>query len=105
MAHGKIFLEMNSSILAPGKDHVENVFWQTREILFSPPLKNFVTLCGMNNINKDLPYPMILFQDSSFKHHSNNPNIFICGLLLHDECFSINRSSQFQMFSKQFSFY
>ena len=28
---------------------------------------------------------------SSFKNRFNNPNTFICGLLPHDECFSINR--------------
>ena len=28
---------------------------------------------------------------SSFKNRFNNPNIFICGLLPRDECFSINR--------------
>ena len=65
-------------------DRVENVLWRARDIPFLPSLKNVVILCGTNNINKDSPYDIaqgLTAIGSVFKNQSNNPNIFICGLL------------------------
>ena len=48
----------------------------------------------MVQINKDTPYDNVqglIAIGSSFKNRLNNPNIFICGLLPHDEYVSINR--------------
>ena len=54
-----------------GGDRVEHVLWRVRDTVFPPRLTNVVILFGTNN-NKD---PL---------------NIFISGLLLRDECFTIN---------------
>ena len=65
-------------------DRVENALWRARDIPFLPSLKNVVILCGTNNINKDSPYDIaqgLTAIGSVFKNQSNNPNIFICGLL------------------------
>ena len=75
-------------------DRVENALWCARDIVFPPRLKNVVILCGTNNIDKDLPHDIfqgLIAIGSSFKIRFNNPNIFICGLLSRDECFSINK--------------
>ena len=74
-------------------DRVEHVLWRVKDTAFPPRLKN-VILCGMNNINKDPPHDIVqrlTAIGSSFKNRFNSPNIFICGLLPRDECFSINR--------------
>ena len=75
-------------------DRVEHILWGVREMAFPPRLKNVVILCGTNNINKDPPHDTaqgLIVIGSSFKNRFNNPNVFICGLLPRDECFSINR--------------
>ena len=74
------------------RDRVENFLW--RDIVFPSRLKNVFILSGMNNINKDPPYDIVqglIAVGSSFKYRCNNPNIFICGLLPHDEYVSVNR--------------
>ena len=75
-------------------ERVENAVWCVRDIAFPPRLKNVVILCVTNNIDKDLPHDIfqgLIAIGSSFKIRFNNPNIFICGLLSPDECFSINK--------------
>ena len=75
-------------------DSVGNVLWRPRDIPFLPSLKNIVILCGTNNINKDFPDDIdqgLIAIGSVFKNQSSNPNIFICGILPHNESFSINR--------------
>ena len=62
--------------------------------MFYGALKNVVVLCGMNNINKDPPHDIVqglIAIGSSFENRFNNPKIFICGLLPHDELFCFNR--------------
>ena len=73
-------------------DRVEDVLWCVKDIAFPPRLKNVVILCGTNNINKDPPDDIVqglIAIGSSFKSRFNSPNIFICGLLPRDKCFSI----------------
>ena len=73
-------------------DRVERVLWGVRDMVFPPRLKNVVILCGTNNINKDPPDDIVqglIAIGSSFKSRFNSPNIFICGLLPRDKCFSI----------------
>ena len=75
-------------------DRVENVLWRARDIPSLLSLKNVVILCGTNNINKDSPYDIaqgLIVIGLVFKNQSNNPYIFICGILPRDESFSINR--------------
>ena len=75
-------------------DRVVHVLWRVRDTAFPPRLKNVVILCRTNNTNKDLLHDIVqglITIGSSFKIRFNNPNIFFCGLLPHDECFSINR--------------
>ena len=38
-----------------GGDQVENVFWQTKNLLIPPSLKNVAILCGTNNCFTDSP--------------------------------------------------
>ena len=42
-------------------DRLDNVLWCARHLVFHPPLKIVVILCGTNNIKKDPP--MIFFKD------------------------------------------
>ena len=75
-------------------DSVGTVLWRARDIPFLPSLKNIVVLCGTNNITKDFPDDIaqgLIAIGSVFKNQSNNPNVFICGILPHDESFLINR--------------
>ena len=75
-------------------DRVENVLWRARDIPSLLSLKNVAILCGTNSINKDSPYDIaqgLIAIGSVFKNQSSNPNIFICGILPRDECFSIVR--------------
>ena len=75
-------------------DLVENVLWRARDIPSLLSLKNVVILCGINDINKDIPYDIaqgLIAIGSVFKNQSSNLNIFICGILSRDESFSVNR--------------
>ena len=75
-------------------DCVAHVLWRVRDIAFPPRLKDVAILCGTIKINKDSSHEIVqglIAIGSSFKIQFNNSNIFICGLIPRDECFSINR--------------
>ena len=76
-----------------GADKVENVLWRVEHLPISSFLKNAVILCGTNNLQQDSPENIvddIIEIWHCFKKRHHHINISICGLLLHDECTSIN---------------
>ena len=75
------------------EDRVGNVLSRVRDIPFLPSLQNVVTLFATNNVNKDTHYDIVqglITIGSVFKNQSSKPNIFIYGILSHDESFSVN---------------
>ena len=62
---------------------MENVLWQAKNLLMPPSLKNFVVLCGTNNLFTDSPMDIADYIDntgSCLAEKSSNNNVFVCGL-------------------------
>ena len=77
-----------------GGDKVQNVLWQVQNLPISSALKNAFILCSTNNLQQDSPEDIvdgIIEIGHCFKERHYHINIFICRLLSHDECTSINR--------------
>ena len=77
-----------------GRDCVENVLWQTKNLLIPLSLKNVVTLCGTKNLFTDSPLDIadcIVNIGSCLCEKSSSVNVFICGLISRDESWSENR--------------
>ena len=76
------------------RDRVENVLWQTKNLLIPSSLKNVVTLCGTNHLFTDSPLDIadcIVNIGSCLREKSSSVNVFICGLISKDESWSKNR--------------
>ena len=75
-------------------DHVENVLWWTINLPLTSSVKNVVILCGTNNIQFDTSRDIadcIISIASIFQKKSSVINVSVCGLIPHDECWSVNR--------------
>ena len=77
-----------------GGDKVHNVLWRAHNLPAVKSVRNFVTLCGTNNLHLDAPKDIadgIIEIGSTFKRFYINMNVFICGILPRDCYWSINR--------------
>ena len=77
-----------------GGGRVKNVLWRTKNLLIPSSLKNVVVLCGTNNLFTDPPLDIadcIVNICSCLPEKSSSVNVFICGLILRDESWSVNR--------------
>ena len=77
-----------------GGDRAMNVFWLT--IILPPPLsvQNVTVQWETKNVLTESPRDIadcILDESNIFRRKSNTVNIVICGLMLRDECWSVNR--------------
>ena len=87
------FAQINALNLGIGGDRVENALWRAIDIPLPSSVKNFVILCGTNNIPIDTPRDIgdcIIGIGSTFQK-SSGINVSVCSLMLRDECWSVNR--------------
>ena len=73
---------------------VENVLWRAISLPLPSSVQNIVVQCGTNNISTDSPRDIadcIVDVGTIFRRKSNIVNIIICGLVPHEECWSVNR--------------
>ena len=77
-----------------GGDRVQNVLWQAQNLPVISSLKNFIILCGTNNLFQDSPEGTadgIVEIAQTFQSSYNSINIAIGGILPRDASWSINR--------------
>ena len=75
-------------------DHVKNVLWQAVDLPLLSSMENIVTLCKTNNIPMYSPQHIadwIISIGSIFQKKSNSITVSVCGLILCDECWLVNR--------------
>ena len=83
---------LNCSI---GSDRIQHVLWHALNLPVSPNLKN-VILCGTNNLLLDSPKDIadgILEIARLFEINYSRVNVIICGILPHDDSWSVNQVS------------
>ena len=80
--------------LGIGGDHVKNVLWWAIDLPLPSSVKNVVILCGTNNISINTPHDItdcIISIASIFQKKFSGINVRVCGLILRDECWPVNR--------------
>ena len=85
------FTTLNCGI---GGDKVQNVLGRAHNLPAVKSVRNFVILCGTNNLHLDAPEDIadgIIEIGSTFKRLYTNVNVFIYGTLPRDNYWSINR--------------
>ena len=73
---------------------MENVFWQTKNPVVPPSLKNMVLLCGTSSLFTGSPLDIgdcVVNIGSCLHRKSSSVNVFVCGLIPRDESCSVNR--------------
>ena len=73
---------------------MENVLWQTKNLLKPPLLNNVVVLCGTNNLFTDTLLDIadcIVNIGSCLCEKFSSVNVFICRLIPRDDSWSANR--------------
>ena len=88
------FAPINALNLGIGGDRVENVLWRAIDLPLPSFVKNAVILCGTNNIPIDTPRDIadcIISIGSIFQKKSSGIDVSVCGLILCDESWSVNR--------------
>ena len=81
--------------LGIGGDRVENVLLRTVNLPLPFSVKNIVILCGSGNTPIDTLRHIadcIIHRGSIFRKKSNDINVSVCGLILCDECWLVNRA-------------
>ena len=76
-----------------GSDRVQNVLWRAHNLPVISSLKNFIILCGTNNLFQDSPEGTadgIVEIVQTFQSSYNSINIAIGGILPRDASWSIN---------------
>ena len=79
-----------------GGDRIQHVLWRALNLPVSSNLTNVVALCGTNNLLLDSPKDIadgILEIARSFEINYSCINVIICGILSHDDSWSVNRVS------------
>ena len=90
----KYFVSLNAMNLGIGGDRVENVLWRAISLPLPSSVRNIVVQCGTNNISTDSPRDIpdcMVDVGTIFQRNSNAVNIIMCGLILRDECWLVNR--------------
>ena len=75
-------------------DCIKNVLWQAINLPLPSSVENVVILCRTNNIPNDTPRDIancIINTGSIFQKKSSDINVSLCGLILCDECWLVNR--------------
>ena len=75
-------------------DCIKNVLWQAINLPLPSSVENVVILCRTNNIPNDTPRDIancIISIGSIFQKKSSDINVSLCGLILCDECWLVNR--------------
>ena len=88
------FTPIKALNLGIGIDHVENALWQAIDLPLPSSVKNVVILCGTNNIPTDAPCDIadcIISLGSIFQKRSSGIDLSVCGLIPHNESWSVNR--------------
>ena len=88
------FAHINALNLGIGGDRVEIVLWRAIDLPLPSSVKNFVILCGTNNISIDTPRDIadcIISIGSILQKKSCGINASICGLIQRDEGWLVNR--------------
>ena len=70
------------------------MFFGALRYYVSPVIKKCCYYLWYKYVNKDPPYDIVqglIAIGSVFKYQSSNPNIFVCGILHRNECFSVKR--------------
>ena len=96
MSHvwNEYFAQINVLNLSTGGDCVENVLRPAINLPLPSSVTNVVILCGTNNISIDTPCNIancITSIGSILQKKSSGINVSICGLILRDEGWSVNR--------------
>ena len=87
------FIRSKTLHFGTGGHQMENVLWQSKNLLIPPSLKNVVVLCGTNNLLTDSPLDIADCIDKivfCFHEKSSGVKVFICGLIPRDESWSVN---------------
>ena len=87
------FAPINVLNLGIGADHVKNLLWWAIDLPLPLSTKNVAILCG-TNIPIDTPCDIadcIIRITSIFQKKSSGFSVNVCGLIPHDECWSVNR--------------
>ena len=77
-----------------GGDKIQHILWCALNLPVSLNLKNVVVLCGTNNLLLDSPKDIadgILKIARSFETNYSCVSVIICGILPHDDSWSVNR--------------
>ena len=85
---------INALNLSIGEDRVENILWRAINLPLPSTVKNVVILCRTNNIPIDNPRDIadcIITIVSIFQKKSSGIDVSVCGLIPHDESWSVNR--------------
>ena len=88
------FAPINALNLGTGGDRVKNVLCQAIDLTLLSSMKNVEILGGTNNIPINTPCDIadcIISIASIFQKKSSGINVSVCGLILHDECWMVNR--------------
>ena len=88
------FAQINKLNLGSGGNCIKNVLWRAINLPLLSSVKNVVILCRTNNISIDAPRDIadcIISIGSILQKKSGGINVSICGLILCDEGWLVNR--------------
>ena len=84
----KFFNLLNAFNCGIGGDRVQHVLWRAHDLRCFSSLRNVIILCGTNNLYQDSPEDIangLMKIASFFKQGNKFTNVFISGILPHDD--------------------